>query len=231
MKVIFVVFVSTLISISAMSQNDISYRRDDRPQSVREDSNNQYQSDRMSEIRLLKALEMAGIRIFDFPVSPAFEKEYKYLVSLTEYVGDKKIKSNNLFPPIVSKNIYRHSVKDTVTQEDIWYFDYIPRLTIYTKDNDSTAVLNVEHLAGAVRGMVLNKKKERDRQFYNWRSYSKTDWVLNEEVPLLVYASSYYDGKVERFCGEVDLSKDENSTKELLEKSPHYYVISIKVSE
>jgi len=80
----------------------------------------------------------------------------------------------------------------------------------------------------------LNHKSVDGREhFYNWRVYSKNDWVLNEEVPLLVYASSWYDEKydVMRFCGAVDLSLSEEDTKELLDRSPHYFVISYKIAE
>jgi hypothetical protein len=50
---------------------------------------------------------------------------------------------------------------------------------------------------------------------------------------MLVYGSSWYDEKIktDRFCGVVDLSLDEERTKELLDYSPHYYVISLKVFE
>ena len=231
MNKVLITFVFTLISISAISQNT-HYRKDDRPQNVKEDSHNQYQSDRFGEVKILKALEMVGVRIFDFPISPVFEKEYKFSVCLNEYVEGEKIKSDDIFPSFFSKNVYTYSVKDTIEQKDVWYFDYIPQLTIFTKkDNDTTEILRVGHLGGEISGIKLHTKKMRDGQFYNWRSYSKIDWTLNEEVPLLVYASSYHDGKFERFCGEVDLSKDEEATKELLEKSPHYYIITLKVSE
>ena len=229
MKKVFVVFIAILASISAISQ-EIKYRHDNRPQNVKEDSHSQYQSDRISEVSILKALEMVGVRIFKFPISPVFEKEYKFDVYLNEYVDGDEIKSSEIFPPYLRGNTYTYSVKDTIEQEDGWYFDYIPDLTIFSKKDNDTVVLKVEHLGLAIGGIKLSEKKVRDRQFYNWRSYSKTDWILNEEVPLLVYASSYHDGEVERFCGEVDLSKDEEATKELLEKSPHYYVISIKIS-
>jgi hypothetical protein len=49
----------------------------------------------------------------------------------------------------------------------------------------------------------------------------------------LVFASSWYDDRIkqDRFCGTSDLSLDEKATKELLNFSPHYYVISLKVYE
>ena len=99
-------------------------------------------------------------------------------------------------------------------------------------ENNNSISATLTTYAGS-DGMRLTTRKVRKNQFYNWRHYSKTDWVLNKDIPLLVCASSWYDStnKVERFCGAVDLSLDEKQTQELLEKSPHYFVISYKVSE
>ena len=230
-KTVFVAFFSAMISISAISQ-DIKYRKDDRPQNVKEDRYNSYQVNSISEIDILKALEMVGIRIFDMPIFPVFEKKYKLSINIDEYVEGKKGNSNDIMPFIYpGKNIYDYWIKDSIEQKNVFYFDYLQRFTFFSKDNDTTSLLTINHLGGSLSGIKLKKNKLRDGQFYNWRSYSKIDWKLNEEVPLLVYASSYYDGKFERFCGAVDLSEDEEATKELFDKSPHYYIISFKVFE
>ena len=226
MKKVFITFFSALISISAIAQ-DIQYRKDERPQNVKEDTYNQYQVNDISEIDILKALEMLGIRIFNIPISPAFEKEFFLSLMLDEYVDGKMINSKDIIPnhPLLKSNTYRHE------QDGVWYFDYISRITIFSKDNDTTLSLTVRSLAGSFSGASLHKKKLREGQFYLWRAYRKKEWKLNEVVPMLVFASSWHDGRFERFCGTVDLSEDEEATKELLEKSPHYFVLSLKVSE
>lgn len=228
---VFVAFLSIMISINAMSQ-DIKYRKDERPKEIKEDRYDVYQVNRISELDILMALEMAGVRIFDVPISPAFEKEYNLSVNLDEYVDGKKVDSKDIIYTHRGKNVYVHFPNDSTEQVSVPYFDYIPKLTFFSKDNDSTLVLRVRHYGGS-SGSPLKKKILRDSQFYNWRTYSKTDWKLNEEVPLLVYASSWYDERIktDRFCGTVDLSLSEEDTKELLDKSPHYYVISLKVFE
>ena len=234
MKRVFVAFLSILISINAISQ-DREYRKDERPQNFKEDMYNQYQVNRISELDMLIALELLGVRIFNIPISPAFDKKYSLSVKLDEYVDGKKINSKDILPnyPAFRNNTYPHYIEDPIEQKEVWYFDYISKITFFSKDNDSTTILKLNHFAGSIGGIELKKKKVRERQFYNWRSYSKVDWTLNEEVPLLVFASSYYDEsiKTDRFCGVVDLSKDEKETKELFDKSPHYYVISLKVYE
>ena len=233
MKRVFAAFLSILISINAISQE--KYRKDERPQNVKEDTYNQYQTNRISELDMLVALELLGIRIFDIPISPAFEKEYSLSVKLDEYVDGKKISSKDILPdhPTFKGNTYSHYIEDPIEQKNVWYFDYISKMTFFSKDNDTTIIVKLSHLAGSVEGIKIKKKTVREGQFYNWRSYSNVDWELNEEVPLLVFASSWYDEqfKIDRFCGTVDLSRDEKETKELLDNSPHYYIISLKVFE
>ena len=233
MKRVFAAFLSILISINAISQE--KYRKDERPQNVKEDPYNQYQTNRINELDILAALELLGVRIFDIPISPAFEKEYSLSVKLDEYVDGKKINSRDILPnhPAFKGNTYSHYIEDSIGEKDVWYFDYISKMTFFSKDNDSTIILKLSHLAGNIGGIKMKKKTVREGQFYTWRSYSKVDWKLNEEVPLLVFASSWYDEqfKFDRFCGTVDLSRDEEATKELFDNSPHYYLISLKVFE
>ena len=228
MKKLFVTFISVLISISAISQ-DIQYRKDDRPQNVKDDAGNSYQDISLSEIDILKALEIAGIRIFVVPIIPAFDKQYMLTVYLNEYVNGEKVNSRSIDR---NRNIYRYPAINPITQERSIYFDYVPKLTIFTKDNDTSMSLTLENYVSST-GIRLTKNKVRENQFYVWRPYSKTDWKLNEEVPLLVYSSSWYDEKnnVERNCAVRDLSMNEDATKELFDTSPHYYIISFKVSE
>jgi hypothetical protein len=118
------------------------------------------------------------------------------------------------------------------------HFDYIQKLTFYAKDRDTISTISMSHYGGGVSGVQLKKIKAEEwtgqgTQSYYWRTYSKTDWKLNEEIPLLVYASMWYDERIKgfRFCGTVDLSYSKKETKELLDKSPHYYVVRMKVSE
>ena len=232
MKRLYLIFISILISTSAISQN-INYRKDDRPQNVKEDMYNSYQTDLIRVIHILKALEdMAGIRIFNVPIFPVFDKVYNISVFVNEYVGGERIDYNDIFQhPILKKNTYHYSIRDTIEQKDIWYDDFIPDLTFYSKDNDTIMQLNISHYGATIKGNSLHKQKIREGQFYNWRIYRNIEWKLNEEVPMLVFASSWHDGRYERFCGTVELYENEEETKELLGKSPHYYIISLKVSE
>jgi hypothetical protein len=127
MKRLFVTFISALISISAISQ-DIQYRKDDRPQNVKDDRGNSYQDISISEIDILKALEIAGIKIFVVPIFPVFEKENVLTVYLSEYVNGEKISSRSIDR---NKNTYRYPVINPVTQERTIFFDFIPNLIFH----------------------------------------------------------------------------------------------------
>lgn len=207
------------------------YRKDTRDPKQKEDPYNSYQADLVSKTDLLKALELAGVQVFKFPLAP-FAKEYRLSVRIDEYVGGKKASSRDLYG--MGKNTYTH-FEDTglIHPRPVLFKDFIDQLTLFSKNgNDSSVIVTLVTYAGS-DGIRLQKKQTRKLQFYNWRRYSKTDWVLDQDIPLLVWASSWYDpkNKVERFCGAVDLSRDDQETKTLLNASPHYYVISYRVSE
>ena len=232
MKRVLIIFFSALISINAVSQHT-QYRKDDHPQNIKEDRHNEYQVNAISNTDILKALEIAGVRIFDIPITPAFEREYSISLKLDEYKNGIKIDSKELLNhPVFRRNTYTHFIYDSIEQKDVPYFDYISRLIIFSKDSDRDTHLTISHLGGSTK-TELKKQKKRKWQSYHWRAYSVKDWKLDEEIPLLVFASTWYDKsiKTDRFCGVVDLSLSVERTKELFDKSPHYYVISLKVYE
>lgn len=227
MKLSILFFLSFLLSINLYAQ-DFEYKKDLRSQRFKEDTFNSYQSEIITQLDIIRALEFGGIKIHKVPLMN-FEKKYKLIVSVDEYVDGKKIETKNIFQ---GDNTYLHFTDSIPTDSTIPYVDYIDQLLFYMKDAADHSSLSFNTYAMTTRHQ-LNKNNIRENQFYNWRSYSKTNWILNENIPLLVYASSWFDNlsKIERFCGIVDLSMDEKDTKELLDNSPHYYIISYKVYE
>jgi len=212
---------SLLICIPLFSQE---FKKDTRNQKQKEDSKNSYQVEIINDTDILQALEIAGIRIFKFPLSP-FDKEYKMEIIIDEYVNGEKSNLSNI-------NISTtYSFPDDENDPDKYYVDYIDQLLFFMKDKEDISEVTIKTYAGT-RWTRFDKKITRKRQFYMWRKYSKAGWKLNETVPLLVYASSWNDDAgYERFCGAVDLSDNEEDTAELLNSSKHYYIISYKVFE
>ena len=197
--------------------------KDTRSKEKKEDPNNSYNADNIDKTLLLKAIEMAGINVFSISLNK-FDKKYRFEINLDEYVNGNKINSRNI--SVSDNNVYNY-YKDNKKQ-----IDFIDHIYFFSKDNDSLTILKVETYAGDLGGIKLKKNKTRENQSYHWRTYSKTNWVVDKSIPILIYASSWYDKKygIDRFCGAVDLSTDESETKKLLQNSPHYYIISYKVS-
>ena len=208
------------------------YKKDERTKLQKEDSNNSYQADSKSSVDLLKALEVAGINIFKIPLPP-FEKRLKFAITIDEYVRGEKVNAKKLEPTYKGDNTYFHFIQtDTATLTR--YYDYIDEITIFTKEEDSISTLKIQINNTGLGGLKLIKKKDMLRQFYEWRYYGKNTLKLNEDIPMLVFASSWYDKNwnVQRFCGApFDLSTDKVESAALLKNSPHYYVISYKLSE
>jgi hypothetical protein len=199
---------------------DFQYKKDIRPQKVKEDRHNMYQSEQINQLDLIRALELAGVHIYKIPLKH-FDKKHTLIVNLDEYIQGEKVKTTAIFQ---GDNTYIYPT-DTIP-----FFDYIDQLLFFTKEEGNDLFVTFYSYAMGSR-QKLSKKE--DGHFYNWRTYSKTTWVINKEIPLLVYASSWHDAKydIERFCGVADLSLSEKASKELFDNSPHYFVISYKVSE
>jgi hypothetical protein len=212
----------TIISLNSYSQN---FRKDTRPDSVKEDYMDNYQASQISKVDLLSALDNLGVRVFNCQLLPRFIKTYKLTVDLDEFVNGKIISTKDISPD--EKNLY------FFWDQDKQYADYINKIKLITRDADSVSVLTIDIMGNTTGGIRLKKHLGRKHQFYLWRRFSITNWTLNTKVPMLVYSSSWYDKRfdIERSCGAVDLSKDKAATKELIDNSPHYFLISYRISE
>jgi hypothetical protein len=210
------------ISIQCYSQ---TFKKDIRPESEKEDLLDNYEASQISKVDLLSALNNLGVRVFNCNLFPRFTKPYRLNVNLDEYLNGQKISSKDVSPS--EKNIYFFYDKDKQ------YADYINKIKFIARDVDSLDMLTINIMGNTTGGIKLRKNLQRTHQFYSWRRYSVTNWVLNKDVPLLCYSSSWYDKKfdIERSCGAVDLSKNKAATEELIKNSPHYFMISYKVSE
>ncbi|TDQ75999.1 DUF5041 domain-containing protein [Sphingobacterium yanglingense] len=215
-----------LLPISLFAQG---YVKDQRTAIEKEDEYNRYNASRISQVQILKALELAGVSVFNIPLNP-FDTVYQFDIILTEYKGGEIVKRRSV--GVMNDNTYRY-YKDNDRFTNRVSVDYIDQLTFFAKDMDSLVYLKVETYSGALQGIKLDKHLTRYGQGYSWRSYSKVGWVLNQEIPVLVYASSWVDKvhNIERSCAAADLSSNILEAKALLENSPHYYVISYVVFE
>ena len=227
MKQAFLFALVLTLSASVYAQNSV-YKKDTRSQLAKDDRYNSYQSEDITKIDILKALEFAGVKMAKVNLKP-FDKKYQFTVYIDEYVAGEKANTKYIFR---GDNTYTHITDLVYTENTIIYHDYIDKFMFYLKEQEDGLMINfISYAMGSIQ--KLERKKDRESQFYISRNYSKTDYKVNEPVPLFVYASSWHDDKydIERFCGVMDLSLDPEGTKELLDSSPHYYIVSYKVSE
>ena len=216
MKVL-LTFLVVLLANGAMLSQQI--KADTRIQILKEDDNNMYKSDRITNLDLIQALEVAGISIHKFDLG-VFDHKYQFIIMLDEFKDGKKVSSDTLFN---EDNTYTYFVKG----EKDYYIGYIDQIKMITQALDTTFTMNFSTYGVQFKKEIKFGRYNKD-SFYNIRSYADTKWILNEKVPLLVYASSWKDQKwgFQRFCGVVDLAQYDQQTLELLNLSPHYFMIS-----
>jgi hypothetical protein len=210
-----------LMSVCSYSQ---TIKADARPDSLKFDNLDEYQTAQISKLDLLHALNSLGVRVFNCQFSPRFTKTYKLKIEVEEFVNGKAVGVTNISPN--DNNLY------FFWEGEKQYANYLDKINLIARDADSVSVLSV-NLMGNSTGMRLKKQTVRKNQFYSWRRYSKPVWKLNAKTPFLVYSSSWHDkqNNIERYCGAVDLSLSQAATKELMDLSPHYFVVSYTVSE
>ena len=218
-KLLFVLLMVSLINSDLCAQQ---FKSDMRLQILKEDGYNRYKSDQMTNLDLVQALEVAGITINKFDLG-AFDKKYQFLLIIDEFKGGKNINADTI---LNQDNTYHYSENG----EKDYYTAYINQMKIFTKSEDTTLTLHFKTYKMAFKRKI-HVEKYSDRSFYYVRAYLDTKWSLKEKIPLLIYASSWKDkvGDFQRFCGAVNLSKNDKATEELLALSPHYYVISYVV--
>jgi hypothetical protein len=215
-----------LPSVCFSRQMEATYKKDARTAAQKDKIHSSF-SAAPSHADLLKALDYAGISIFKFPLQQ-FSGKYNLEIIVEEFQNGKKIKTDSLY---YGTNTYDYFEK-TPSGKTRRFFDYLNLLTFYTNDRDNTTTLTF-NTYGMAASILLKKKSASESQHYYWAGYSKWPWVVNQPVPLLVFAAAWYDKKINgyRFCGVNDLSRDKKQTEELLKMSPHYFAISYIVSD
>jgi len=219
MKIFFLIAI-VFLSLNIYSQNE--KKIDKRNQLEKEDSNDLYNQSKITTLDLIEALELASIRIHKFDIGN-FDKEYKLQIFSDEYIQGKLIKTDTL---LEFTNDYGFWVDGNYNQ------GFIDQIKIFTKTDENNSVLKIKTYAMDTT-KEINLGKTDHRQFYNWREYENTTWKLNENIPLLIFASSWLDkeNNFHRFCGVVNLKENDKKTNELLTSSPNYIVINYKISQ
>lgn len=190
---------------------------------VKEDGLNRYQSDEITQLDLLHALDFMGVRVQKFNLGN-FDQKYQLHILAETYEKGVIVKTDTL---LADNNQYHYF---EVGQTD-YFFDYIDQLKFITKSEDNRSEVRLHTYALSTQHKIELPKWD-NQQFYNWRSFTDAHWELNKKVPLMVFASSWKDKHYDfhRFCGVVNLKEGEEGTEELLQESPAYVMFSYLVS-
>ena len=220
-KAISILILFITMTLATLQAQEV--RPDGRLQLLKEDSQNSYESNSITNLDLLQALDFAGIQIKKFNLGE-FQERYQHHLITETYKDDKVVKTDTIFS---GDNRYHHFQAG----EEDYFYDYLDQLKFITKDDDSKSEIRLHTYAMSTK-FKIELEKWDDRQFYNWRSFGETTWKLNKKVPLMVFASSWEDKhyNFHRFCGTVILEEGEEGTEELLQESPTYVLISYIVT-
>ena len=199
-------------------------REDNRPQKRIENSYNRYQASEVNKLDLLQALDFAGIGIHKFDIGN-FKKKYKLLIYIKEYKNQELVGTDTIIEGNNEYHYYKPGKKN-------YFIDFIDQIKVFTKEADEKLKLRV----GTYKRITTEEieyEKSMENQFYSIRRYVNSLWEKGEEKPLMVYASSWYNERIDaqRFCGVINLSENDKRTEELLSSSPHYFKLCYKVSE
>lgn len=190
---------------------------------LKEDSQNKYRSTEITQLDLLHALDFAGIRVQKFKLG-RFDQQYQLHIFAETYEKGEIVKRDTLFAGDNQYHYFEQGEKD-------YFYDYLDQLKFISKSEDNRSEIRLHTYAMSTKKEVALKKWD-DQQFYNWRYFADAHWKLNQQIPLMVFASSWKDKRYgfHRFCGAVNLKEGDKDTQELLQESPTYVLFSYQVS-
>lgn len=197
---------------------------DPRSQDLKEDSNDMFNLENINTLDVLQALELAGLHIHKFQLGE-FDQKYDLHIIADEYVHGKMVRTDTLLS-------YHNQYHYYLDENEPYFLDYIDQLKLITKTDKNSSIIHISTYALSTEKEVSLRTTNKD-QFFLWRDYKETTWKRDEKIPLTIFASSWYDKAINghRFCGVARLTQGDTRTDELLDNSPHYILISYKVTE
>lgn len=221
-KTIILLMLFAILNLTCLQAQKM--KSDHRMQVLKEDGNDQYQSTEITTLDVLHALSLQGIQIMKFDIGK-FDKRYMMRIFAETYEDGKVTAVDTIF---AATNQYHYFERG----EENYFQDYLDQLKFIVKADSNTSKVKL-HTYKVVIPTSVKLKKEHEQQFFLWRSFSDSHWQLNKRIPLMVFASSWWDDqyKIHRFCGVVRLREKDKDTEELLQKSPTYIMISYEVNE
>ena len=161
----------------------------------KEDPLNLYNSAKINSIDFLEALDILGIQIHKVELGEFDEK--KNLILLIEEFESGILKSVDTLS--LTSNEYYESFNENGSPN----MGFINQIKFFTKTENERSELIVKTYQGQIAKRLVKLKKTDNNQFFLWRNYKETNWKADKKVPLLIFASSWFDESINnhRFCG------------------------------
>jgi hypothetical protein len=217
-KIILLTLFVWFLQLSIKSQD---LKKDNRPQKFKEDSRGNFQSDIITTIDFLQAMELIGLKIHKFDIG-TFNQEYSLHFILKEYSNGEIVTTDTIMNIDNTYSFY---------EGDVRYLDFINQIKIFTQQEKDQLKIKISTYGKSLQTKIDYEVSDIDQNYFV-RYYSNTSWVENTDIPLFVFASSWKDEKYGfyRFCGSTQLDDKDDDTKTLLKLSPHYFKWSYIIS-
>lgn len=222
-RLLVAVFLQILVSVSIHSQTTSPLLSDE---SIA-DPENLYQSNDISKLDLIKAIEVLGIRIFKFSIPNTIEAK-RISILVLEYEDGELIGTDTL---------RQHSNQYTYWKQGYSkpFKSIITKARIISELGNDAAKLHIDMHSQGLDVIQLPFKAKNNDASYNIRPFhSHSEFKMGSVVPLLIIASSWIDvdENFSKFCGlrilnEIKpLNPEKDEEYMIQDNSPHYYILA-----
>ena len=188
-------------------------------------------------------LENAGFHLESFDISDLADSSYYIQLQSREYEAGKTDFKTNMMPYALDNRTMASEFKDTtIPAEEM----AVPEKGIYTlgrkvniglrsvTDSTKTVLMDIPEIGTMPLSLKMRKVHNPETGDdimieYDARPFKVDSIRINDFTPLVWVGSFWWDGdfKIFRCCGENEIS---SLSSEIVDNSPHYYVIGIVVT-
>ena len=188
-------------------------------------------------------LENAGFHLESFDISDLADSSYYIQLQIREYEAGKTDFKTNMMPYALDNRTMASEFKDTIIPAEEMA---VPEKGIYTlgrkvniglrsvTDSTKTVLMDIPEIGTMPLSLKMRKVHNPETgddilTEYNARPFKVDSIRINDFTPLVWVGSFWWDGdfKIFRCCGENEIS---SLSSEIVDNSPHYYVIGIVVT-
>ena len=188
-------------------------------------------------------LENAGFHLESFDISDLADSSYYIQLQIREYEAGKTDFKTNMMPYALDNRTMASEFKDSIIPAEEMA---VPEKGIYTlgrkvniglrsvTDSTKTVLMDIPEIGTMPLSLKMRKVHNPETGDdimieYDARPFKVDSIRINDFTPLVWVGSFWWDGdfKIFRCCGENEIS---SLSSEIVDNSPHYYVIGIVVT-